>query len=132
MRRSRSPRPNGSKRSAAGRRTTAPAGSRTDTRVATRVPIQGLCTTCAHAGACTFPRRRAGPVLFCEEFDGSGTSDSGTATGTRTPLPNVQRAEAYSSGHSASLTGLCATCEKRATCTFPRAEGGVWRCEEFE
>ena len=97
-----------------------------------RVPIQGVCTTCALAAACTFPRGQAGPVLFCEEFDGSGTSDSGTAIGTRTPLPNVQRTEAYCTGNSASLAGLCVTCEKRTNCTFPKAEGGVWRCEECE
>ena len=131
MRRSRSPRPNGSKCSSR-RGTTAPAPSRTDTGVATRVPIQGLCTTCTHAGTCTFPRRQTDSVLSCEEFDGCGTSESGGATGTQTPLPNVQRAEAYSTERSTSLTGLCATCEKRAMCTFPKAEGGVWRCEEFE
>ena len=132
MRRSPSPKPNGSKRSTARRGTTPPAPSRTDMGVAMHVPIQGLCTTCAHASACTFPRRQAGPVLFCEEFDGGGTSDSVTAAGARTLLPSVQRTEAYSTGYSASVTGLCATCEKRATCTFPKAEGGVWRCEEFE
>jgi len=132
MRRSRSPRPKGSKRSSARRSTTAPAEHRADTGVAGGSPIQGLCTTCAHAGTCTFPPRQAGPVRFCEEFNGCGTSDSGTTISTRAPLPNVQRIEAHSTGHSASLTGLCVTCEKRTDCTFPKAEGGVWRCEEFE
>ncbi|MBX3393880.1 MAG: hypothetical protein KF841_00790 [Phycisphaerae bacterium] len=30
-----------------------------------------------------------------------------------------------------SAKGLCATCELRETCTFPRPESGVWRCEEY-
>jgi hypothetical protein len=28
--------------------------------------------------------------------------------------------------------GLCMTCEKRDTCTFPKPEGGVFNCDEFE
>jgi len=27
--------------------------------------------------------------------------------------------------------GLCRTCDHAATCTLPRAESGVWHCEEF-
>ena len=27
--------------------------------------------------------------------------------------------------------GLCATCDNRNTCTFPKPPGGVWHCEEF-
>jgi hypothetical protein len=32
----------------------------------------------------------------------------------------------------AATKGLCATCLHLPTCNFPRAESGVWRCEEYE
>lgn len=35
------------------------------------------------------------------------------------------------SGSSKTARGLCTNCELRHTCTFARAEGGVWRCEEY-
>jgi hypothetical protein len=28
--------------------------------------------------------------------------------------------------------GLCLNCAHRTTCKLPRAEGGVWHCEEYE
>ena len=28
--------------------------------------------------------------------------------------------------------GLCATCIKLDTCTFPKLEGGVWHCADYE
>lgn len=33
--------------------------------------------------------------------------------------------------NTTSAKGLCATCELCETCTFPRPESGVWRCEEY-
>ncbi len=34
-------------------------------------------------------------------------------------------------GKPGELKGLCANCEIRDTCTFPKAEGGIWHCEEY-
>ena len=28
--------------------------------------------------------------------------------------------------------GLCVNCAHRHYCLFPRAEGGIWHCEEYE
>jgi hypothetical protein len=28
--------------------------------------------------------------------------------------------------------GLCKNCKKQDTCTLPKPEGGVWRCEDYE
>jgi hypothetical protein len=28
--------------------------------------------------------------------------------------------------------GLCINCDVRNTCTFPKPEGGVWFCEEYQ
>lgn len=35
-------------------------------------------------------------------------------------------------GSDGDYRGLCQDCANRATCTFPRAPGGVWHCEEYE
>ena len=95
-------------------------------------PPSGLCVTCIHERDCTFPRRESQPVLFCEEFDGyvKGTSSAAVKAG---PPPCTGHAEGmHGSEHSSEFKGLCATCEKRDVCTFPKAEGGIWHCEEFE
>jgi hypothetical protein len=28
--------------------------------------------------------------------------------------------------------GLCVNCKYRETCLYPKPEGGVWHCEEYE
>jgi hypothetical protein len=28
--------------------------------------------------------------------------------------------------------GLCRNCENRRTCAFPKPEGGIWHCEEYQ
>ena len=37
--------------------------------------------------------------------------------------------------HQASITrvlrGLCASCDLRDVCTYPRPLGGVWNCDEY-
>jgi hypothetical protein len=30
------------------------------------------------------------------------------------------------------LKGLCMNCAYRETCLYPKPEGGVWHCEEYE
>ena len=32
---------------------------------------------------------------------------------------------------SPPFKGLCVNCDRRFTCTFPRAETGVWSCDEY-
>lgn len=85
----------------------------------------GLCLTCNHALTCTFTRRPDTPVLYCEEFDISAP-----------PHPRLVRPIAVhppTQGQSPAegLLGLCSNCEKRSTCALPKAEGGVWHCEEY-
>jgi hypothetical protein len=33
---------------------------------------------------------------------------------------------------SGKYKGLCKNCKKRETCSLPKPEGGVWRCEHYE
>ncbi len=96
-------------------------------------PASGLCSTCIHERDCTFPRRAGEPVLFCEEFCGAESSGPCARSRVVSALHTVESRTTCPSEESLSNDkGLCATCEKCATCVFPRAEGGVWHCEEFE
>jgi hypothetical protein len=91
---------------------------------------RGLCSTCKHASECTFPRDPKRPVMQCEEFEGILYAPE-----------EISRAYTQFIGEEAPTTyeekptqlkGLCKLCEKRATCTYPKPEGGVWHCAEYE
>ncbi len=94
------------------------------------VMFTGLCRTCNHSPTCTLPRCEHRPVMFCEEFDGVVRATT-TMAMTRRPPPAGQDQGICETGHPSKYRGLCRTCEHREDCAFPRAEGGVWRCEEF-
>jgi len=90
---------------------------------------RGLCATCKHASTCTFPRDFQKPAFYCEEFE-IETAPAGKAAGDDRRLPT----ESYVADvkESARLVGLCSDCENRKTCVFPKPEGGVWHCEEYQ
>ncbi len=94
------------------------------------VVFTGLCRTCSHSPTCTFPRCEQHPVMFCEEFVGVARATTTVAMTERPPLA-AQDQRICETEHSSEYRGLCRTCEHREGCTFPRAEGGVWQCEEF-
>ncbi len=89
----------------------------------------GLCRTCDNAPTCTYLRSRKDPVFYCEEFSAFTPSHvrarklSPHWLGANNPGPARVRPN--------NLLGLCSTCEDWETCTFARAEGGVWHCEEY-
>ena len=92
----------------------------------------GLCMTCNNAPTCYY-RATRGPALFCELFDDY------VPPGVRTSRPEVPLS-AHSSmarpttaeEEPSKYTGLCMNCEHRRTCTYPKQEGGVWHCEDYE
>ncbi len=89
---------------------------------------RSLCSTCKHASTCTFPRDPQESLLFCEEFEIESAPAKRKVEGHK-PQPTASFATAEKSG---SLIGLCRDCENRQTCIFPRPEGGVWHCEEYQ
>jgi len=89
----------------------------------------GLCATCKNAPTCAFPTDPQQARVECEEFESDGVALQ-AAGGCRAPLPRPRRARAARPGANHAL-GLCQNCQNRATCTFPRPEGGVWHCEEY-
>ncbi|MBU0718925.1 MAG: hypothetical protein KJ749_11805 [Planctomycetes bacterium] len=92
----------------------------------------GLCITCVHSPTCAFPRCKDRPVLACEEFDDGGTPAAGTARTARplVPEPPVQASDVGQG--PPGYPGLCATCNNRETCRYPKPEGGIWHCEDFD
>ena len=88
----------------------------------------GLCLTCQNAPGCTFPRDPAKPVWQCEEFVGEEKAPERRSVEgygpSRTGMTEAEK-------ETGCWIGLCKNCANRETCTFPKPEGGVWRCEEF-
>jgi len=91
----------------------------------------GLCLCCKFALACTYDSNPGHPILQCEEFEGMiYTPDQRKKP--KKILPLKSRRSPFPSGSPSQYKGLCKTCEERATCTYPKPEGGVWHCEEFQ
>jgi hypothetical protein len=87
----------------------------------------GLCQTCEKAGRCTYPGRNDHVVLHCLEFEELSMAEQ----------PPEPRAWHMTVGAGISAVqptphgGLCATCDLRATCTFPHGPEGSMFCEEY-
>ena len=89
----------------------------------------GLCSSCKNASSCTFRREADKPVLYCEEFEIEEASF--IKTPAKKQLPAAGSAGATEKD-SSKFIGLCSDCENRRTCIFPKPEGGVWHCEEYQ
>ena len=90
---------------------------------------RGLCSTCKNASFCAFPRDPDKPVFYCEEFE----IEKAAATRTiRKERPQATESCVTEGKGSSEFIGLCNDCENRQTCVFPRPEGGVWHCEEYQ
>lgn len=90
---------------------------------------RGLCSTCKHAPTCTFPRDLQRPAFYCEEFEIEIVSSSKTF---KYGIPESTASSTTVAEESTELIGLCNDCEGRQTCVFPKPEGGIWHCEEYQ
>jgi hypothetical protein len=84
----------------------------------------GLCTTCEHAPHCTHPRAYGVPVLEC--------GDMAPLVLAVAPVTGIDAARSVPQRARTDAKGLCTTCVRLAGCTYPKLEGGVWHCDEFE
>jgi hypothetical protein len=86
--------------------------------------IVGLCAHCINAADCTYPKDPDKPALNCDEFAGYTERPAAKAAPRKNaaveaePAPGLNR-------------GLCRTCANSKDCTFPKPDGGIWRCEEY-
>lgn len=94
--------------------------------------LKDLCSTCIHEPTCVRRAGQSGPIWFCEEFD-----DSQPASKVR-QVPSSGKRKSMSAGGNSNIKignralGLCSNCKNRDTCTYPRPNGGVWHCEDYE
>jgi hypothetical protein len=93
----------------------------TDKGSPTSTATRGLCAVCLHAADCALRRMVEGPVYHCEEF-----------AGRTAPAPHPAAAAEPRRPGLGEYRGLCRTCSRRADCAYPKPEGGVWHCEEYE
>ena len=90
----------------------------------------GLCQTCRYAPNCAFPTGPGAPVLQCEEFEAEGAPPvKKESRAVVSAAPGADAAPPMNG--SGKYKGLCTNCEDRDSCTFPKAEKGVWHCEEY-
>lgn len=97
--------------------------------VSTRQEYPGICAVCQHAPTCIYLKAADQPVLMCEMFDGYVRKDNPPPI---MRIPAVTTSATVVEKESHKFVGLCASCRKRETCIYPKSEGGVWRCEEYE
>jgi hypothetical protein len=81
--------------------------------------FKGLCSNCEHLLDCGLVKPTA-DTQFCEEYSYE-QPESQLHILDLEPAVDLQARE----------LGLCVNCESRATCTFPRPQGGVWFCAEY-
>lgn len=81
-----------------------------------------LCSTCEYVRTCSHRSTPDEPISSCEEF---------VEYVSACPRNVPQTARERGSGSGAFAAGLCASCQLRWTCTFPKPEGGVWHCDEY-
>jgi len=94
----------------------------------------GLCATCGILDDCVSAKNSGYPVVECEEYAMDGRAFSETVN-VVAPPPSRKAVSAPSEAAVARegvIEGLCATCALKTDCTFPRLEGGVWHCEEYQ
>lgn len=89
--------------------------------------LKGICGLCVYGEDCELARGSTAPPLNCAQFEPFPVEvrEEAKVTSVRA---TQQKPDAASEKH----LGLCRNCIHRDDCTYPRNEGGVWRCEEYE
>ena len=90
---------------------------------------RSLCSNCKNDSECTFKKNRREPSFYCEEFEIDASL----------PVKAIKEEKSAASApvdaedkDSDKFIGLCSNCDIRITCTFPKPEGGIWHCEEYQ
>ena len=83
----------------------------------------GVCAACTHGGECVMEEEADSMILQCEQFEMAFPEAVSPPA-----RPYVRTRDEYESN---GYAGICSTCAHRATCTYPRPEGAIWRCEDY-
>jgi hypothetical protein len=90
----------------------------------TKIMELGICSTCNDVDSCVSRISNMKPVWNCEEFN------------NYVPLKDLSmlKIDSTRAGDidvNSLMKGLCANCQLVENCVFPKAEGGVWHCNEY-
>jgi hypothetical protein len=96
-----------------------------------KVDYYVICSCCSDASICTFPKNPGQPILQCEEFKGYEPRPGETIFKNDSLTTDPKLMSSAEEKNLGKYKGLCNICEDREICTFPKAEGGVWHCEEY-
>jgi len=84
----------------------------------------GICTICKNNENCTFSTNGKRKVTHCEEWEGVAAKPNLNGA--------LNRIIKQNSVERQISTGLCQYCALQETCTYPKKEGGIWICDEYE
>ena len=87
---------------------------------------RGLCRSCVSGRSCTFLNGQHRRVVQCVEFVAL-TKAEVERPWVSEPVDDEDCPAVLLNGRR----GLCRSCGRLQECAFPRAEGGVWHCEEY-
>ena len=94
------------------------------------VKNDGICAVCKNNDSCTFSANGKRTVTHCEEWEGF---EKKQLTAVKPDLNKaLNRIIRQGSGEVETSTGLCKYCAREKTCTYPKKEGGIWICDEYE
>jgi hypothetical protein len=85
------------------------------------IMYKGLCTNCEKLETCSYPSTTS-ETWFCEEY----------SYAKPVPMLRLDRRDSDEEEQPRKVLGLCMNCELRETCRFPKPEGGVWFCAEYQ
>ena len=90
----------------------------------------GICTVCKNSDHCTFSANGKRTVTHCEEWEGFETRQPAEVK----PDLNgaLGRIIGKGSKDNETSTGLCQYCTLQETCTYPKKEGGIWVCDDYD
>lgn len=92
----------------------------------------GLCSYCKSESVCTFIRDPNRPVYECDEFEEIHYVSLRVSNQKKiSPIHSSKNLPSPQDPPS-SYKGLCMNCEQKASCIYPKPEGGVWHCEEYQ
>jgi len=90
----------------------------------------GLCSACKHEAGCIYPRSKGQIVLNCGQFEPCPPISRPAPSRDQVELERLWNKSSHKESET-KFQGLCASCEDRNVCIYPKPAGGVWRCEEY-
>lgn len=96
------------------------------------LPLYRLCKNCIHKTNCVYNQSPVKQIMFCEEFEGEKLPALQSVIVRNLSQIEEEVGAENDVKQESKLMGLCRTCEHRNSCTYPKPEGGVWNCDEFE